>query len=223
MSIACSHLSIFFPLTQTKHRHGVLTKCSKSPLTKLWFLDRRKKGINLILNRDSDKQLENVFWTWGMPTLHPCPVLGTAYPTVRQPCPGLLGPQDGAGLLWVHSKADRDELVFSSPVSPKSMWLRWCHCALWPGDGWPWCATSGRTTANGGGQQKCCCWSRTSPCHTLQWEMWGDQHAVGHLFFHLLPRREGCFSLSCLVGQAVYFPLACWWYLLLFAYVLRLS
>lgn len=132
-------------LRQTKHRHGFLTKCSK--LTKLWFVDRRKKGINLILDRNSDKWLENIFWTWGVSTLSPCPELGTAHAVMLQPVPGT----PWYWTLWVHSKA---EMSWSSP---RPCPQRGCGCAgtaVLCDQGILWDVTSGSTTANGG-QQKC--------------------------------------------------------------------
>lgn len=113
--------------SQTKHRQGFLTKCSKLPLT--CFVDRRKKGINLILDRDSDEGLENVFWTWGVSTLRDMfrrHLL--SWRSIRA---------DGAAHSWhsmvlgsLGSQQNRDELVFSSSMSPKRMWLCWPCCAL---------------------------------------------------------------------------------------------
>lgn len=56
IAIATSLLNDIFSLIQTKHKHGFLTKCSKLPLKTLWFVDRMMKGINLILNRSSDRE-----------------------------------------------------------------------------------------------------------------------------------------------------------------------
>lgn len=50
MDIASGHLNDIFSLTQTKNRNGFLIKHSKVPATKLWFVDRRIKRINLVMN-----------------------------------------------------------------------------------------------------------------------------------------------------------------------------
>ncbi|PKU44033.1 hypothetical protein llap_5651 [Limosa lapponica baueri] len=103
------------------------------------------KGINLILNRNSDEELENVFWTWDMSTLSPCPVLGKAYTTVLLPCPGTCGPQDDARLSEYTAK--QTEMNWSSPHPCPQ---RGCGCigttVLCDQE----MATSGRTTANVG-------------------------------------------------------------------------
>lgn len=58
--------------------------------------------------------------------------------------------------------------------------------------GWPWGATSGRTTANGAGGNHSESAAAAPGFHRAI-----HQHAVSHLFFYLLPRREGYFSSSC--------------------------
>lgn len=129
-----------------------LTKCSKLPLTRLWFIDRRMKGINLILNRNSDEQLKNVFWTWGMSTLSQCPVLGTAYTTGLQPCSDTCGPQDGAGLSGFTAK--QAEMSWSSPHPCSQREHDCAGTAVLCDQRWPWGANSDRTTTNAGGTAK---------------------------------------------------------------------
>lgn len=63
--------------------------------------------MNLILNRNSDEQPDNVFWMRGMSTLIPCPV------HIQQCCSpslALVGPQDGAGFT-----VKQTEMSCSSP------------------------------------------------------------------------------------------------------------
>lgn len=201
MGFASGHLNDLLPLilNKAKQRHGFSTEHSKLPSTKLCFADRRMKGINLILNRNNDEQLENVFRTWDVasPAHGRCwALLGAAYTAVPQPCPGTHGPTGRCWALWVHSKAGRDELVFSSPMCPKRMWLHWCHCALRPGDGHE-VPPQGGTLLMRGHDSKIAV-TASGFNHAVSFRAQGEVTSALTVTCSFLPRREGCFSLSCL-------------------------